>query len=868
MKFILSLGLLILVHTAALAQNTKLDQITSLSSNNVTLEQALQKLEDNLKVKFSFVVSDVDQKKQVNTLNEATLEQHLREILGDHFEFQIKGNKILIRKLNEGTEPLLISGYVRDAETGEELIGATIANPSGTIGTVTNVYGFYSLRVPSGKDTLQCSYIGYKTITQKINSSTDQPINFDLTSDQLLLSEVVIEADLQSDNVDVVQMSAHKLSAKKIKEMPAFLGEVDVIKSITMLPGVTSVGEGASGFNVRGGTVDQNLVLLDEAPVYNTSHLLGFFSVFNADAIKDVQLYKGGTPSKYGGRVSSVLDVRQKEGNMKGIHGKAGIGLVSSRVMLEGPIVKDKSSFLIAGRRTYADLLYRTVRPANEDVSIYFYDLNTKLNYRFNDKNRLFLSGYFGNDVANLDEEAKIKWGNLTSTLRWTHIFNPALFFNTSLIYSQYNYQFEFKGDTENTLWESKITNYHFKPEFTWFANSKNTIDFGAQVTLFNFNPGEISITNNSSEGFKVPEEKAIELGIYAGNEQKVGENLTLKYGLRYSRYHFLGPLEVSNYNPNLPREEENVIDTTRFGKNENIITFDGWEPRFSAAYKLGESASVKASYQRMYQYQQLVSNSTSATPFDVWKSTGPHISPLSSHQVALGYFKNFKKKGFEVSVEAYYKTMENVIDYKNGANLFLSENIETELLTGNGRAYGAEFFLEKKRGKFNGWLAYTVGRTERQVKGDSPTNSINNGEYYPSDYDKTHDVSLVLSYTISPRLSINVNFLYATGRPATYPDGRYQFEGIALPNYSSRNNERLPDYHRADLSATLKERTKGRRWSGSWTFSVYNLYARKNAYSIAFKPEQKSQNSFSTKAKQLSILGSVFPSITYNFEF
>lgn len=867
MKFLLSLGLTILVHTATLAQDTTLDQIISLPENGMTLQEALQKLEENLNMEFSFVANDIDQDKQITTLNKATLEEHLREILGSYFEFQIRGNKILIRKLTKRNEPLLISGYVRDAQTGEELIGATIANPSGTIGAVTNVYGFYSLRVPSGKDTLLCSYIGYKTVTQKINSSTDQVINIDLTSNQLLLSEVVIEADLQSSNVDALQMSTHKLSAKKIQEMPAFLGEVDVIKSITLLPGVTTVGEGAAGFNVRGGTVDQNLVLLDEAPIYNSSHLFGFFSVFNADAIKDVQLYKGGIPSKYGGRISSVLDVRQKEGNMKGIHGKGGIGLVSSRFMLEGPIVKDKSSFLIAGRRTYADLLYRVVQPEGDDIGIYFYDFNTKLNYRFNDKDRLFLSGYFGNDVARLEDD-QLKWGNLTSTLRWTHIFNPALFFNTSLIYSQYNYQLEFKDDIQNVLWESKITNYHFKPEFTWFANAKNTVDFGAQFTLFNFNPGKVTISDNSAEGFKVQEEKAIELGIYAGNEQKIGENLTLRYGLRYSRYHFLGPLEVSNYAPNLPREEENVIDTTRFNKNENIITFDGWEPRFSAAYKLGKSASVKASYQRVYQYQQLVSNSTSATPFDVWKSTDPHISPLNSHQVALGYFKKFKKKGFEVSAEAYYKTLENVIDYKNGANLLLTENIETALLTGNGRAYGAEFFLEKKFSKFNGWLAYTIGRTERQVKGDTPLNSINNGEYYPSDYDKTHDVSFVLSYKASSRLSINVNFLYATGRPATYPDGRYQFEGIALPNYSSRNNERLPDYHRADLSITLKERDKGRNWSGSWTFSVYNLYARKNAYSIDFKPDQKSQNSFNTKADQLSILGSVFPSITYNIEF
>ncbi len=870
MKYILLVSFILHGFLISTAQTVELDQPIKLSAKSMTIEEALKEIKDNLEVEFSFVTNDIDHKKGISTLDYATLEEHLLQILGDDFEFKIKGSKILIRKKSQTQkEAYIVNGYVRDSQTGEELIGASISNSAGNYGAISNVYGFYSLRLSSEEQMIRCSYLGYQNLEVKLNLQSDSVINFNLDPQELVLSEIVVNADRQPSNVESLQMSANTLSAKQIEEIPAFLGEVDVIKSITLLPGVTTVGEGSPGFNVRGGDVDQNLILLDEAPVYSSAHLLGFFSVFNADVIKDVKLYKGGIPSKYGGRVSSVLDVRQKEGDMKAFHGKGGIGIVSSRLTLEAPIVKDKSSFIIAGRRTYADLIYRTVRPSNDNSAVYFYDLNTKINYRFNDKNRLYLSGYFGNDVARLGNDVGFKWGNSTGTLRWNYVLNPSLFLNTSLIYSRYNYQLNVDDSPEKITWESSINNYHFKPELTWFLNAQNTLDMGAQVSLFEFQPGEVTVSGDINASFKVQKEKALELGVYLGNEQKIGDNLTLRYGLRYSRYHFLGSLDVYTYDPTLPRREENIIDSASYNNNETIKSFDGWEPRFSAAYQFNANNSIKASYQRMYQYQQLVSNTTNVTPFDVWKSAGPYIPPLTSQQFAFGYFKSLRDNTFEISAEVYYKTMNDLIDYKNGADLILTENIETELLTGNGRAYGLELFFEKKLGRLNGWLAYTLSRTERQVKGDIPINSINNGEYYPSDYDKTHDVSLVMNYKVTPRWTVNMNFLYATGRPATYPDGRYEFEGAVIPNYSSRNNERLPDYHRIDLSATLKNRTKpGKKWSSSWTFSVYNVYARKNAFSIFFRPDEDSNNAFSTKATQLSILGSVFPAISYNFEF
>ncbi|MEM1134963.1 MAG: TonB-dependent receptor [Bacteroidota bacterium] len=868
MRYILSyICLTVLWHTT-LGQ-VQLNQTLSLPENNMSLEEVLAKIEESLTVEFSFVANDIDYTKKINPLSYATLEEHLKQILGNNFEFKVKGQKILIRKKGESSNQIVISGYIRDAETGEELIGATIMNARGNEGTVTNVYGFYSLKLPTGNHTLNCAYIGYKNLSVEINTSTDSTINFNLSSQDFLLNEVVIEADLHTSKVEEVEMSTNTLTAKKIEELPAFLGEADVIRSITLLPGVTTIGEGSPGFNVRGGDVDQNLVLLDEAPVYSSAHLLGFFSVFNADVIKDVKLYKGGIPSKYGGRISSVLDVRQKEGDMKAFHGKGGIGLVSSRLALEGPIVKDKSSFIIAGRRTYADILYRAVTPSDEEAAVYFYDLNAKVNYKINDKNRLFLSGYLGNDVAAFDDDVRFRWGNGTGTLRWTNVLSSNLFFNTSFIYSRYTYELGIEDEPEDFLWKSQISNYHIKPEFTWYLNENNTLEFGGRATLFQFKPGEVDVNDVETESFIIPNEKALELGIYAGNEQKIGEKMILRYGLRYSRYHFLGPLDVYTYASDELRDEDNIIDTTSYKNNEIISTFDGFEPRFSAAYQLNAKSTIKTSYQRMYQYQQLVSNTTNATPFDVWKSAGPHVKPLISDQIALGYVRNFMKNKLEASIEFYYKVMDNLIDYKNGANLLLTENIETELLTGNGRAYGAEFMLEKKRGKLNGWFSYTLSRVERQVKGNTPQSSINNGKYYLSDYDKTHDLSLVLSYVASKRWQLNMNFLYATGRPATYPDARYEFEGVILPNYSSRNNERLPDYHRLDFSATLKNRIRpNRSWRSSWTFSIYNVYARKNVFSIFFRPDDDRSNTLNTKAKQLSILGTVFPAVTYNFEF
>ncbi len=772
-------------------------------------------------------------------------------------------------------EKFTISGTHKDQSNGETLLGATIFLKGTSIGTTTNEYGFYSLTAPKGNYVLVVSYLGYKTIEKTIELNQNIKFNAELEEDAGQLDEVVIIAEESKKvNLRTPQMSVAKLSSKTIKKIPAVLGEIDVIKSIQLLPGVTNSGEGASGFNVRGGAEDQNLVLLDEAVIYNSSHLFGFFSVFNADAIKDIKLYKGGIPARFGGRASSVLDIRQKDGNSKDFKLSGGVGLISSRLTAEGPTFKDKGSFLISGRSSYAHLFMK-LSEETKNNSVKFYDINFKTNYEVNENNKLYLSGYYGNDDIKFGKSFRNSYGNLTGNLRWNHIFNDKLFSNLSLIYSKYNYNLEINEDGID--WKSDINNYNLKYDVGYYLNDTYKFNFGVSSIYYDFNPGRLNPLNSSSgvNRRKLDNKFGIETGVYAGLEHKITDKLTAQYGIRYSNFARLGKQTLNEYINDLPvvynslvgiYERANPIAQTAFGKGKTIASFGNFEPRLALSYQLNEKSSVKASYNRIAQYLHLISNTTSATPLDVWAPSGKFIKPQLANQYAVGYFRNFKDNMFSIEAEAYYKTVDNRVDYINGADLIAQNTIEREILIGKSRSYGLELLLRKNKGDFTGWIAYTLSKAQQKTPGGSAGGlGINNGNWYNTAYDRTHDVSFTGNYKLNDKWSFGTNFVFQTGRPVTYPNGQFQFSGLSIATYSNRNADRLPAYHRLDISATLTPRkNKNRKWQGEWVFGIYNLYGRKNAASISFG---ENTDTGINEATRTSIFG-ITPGITYNFKF
>lgn len=772
-----------------------------------------------------------------------------------------------------------LSGYVRDASNGEELIGVNIVVTDLKAGTSTNVYGYYSISLPRGSYLVEYQYIGYQGLQKKVELKADVRLDVELKESATTLQEVEVSSEKLDENVSSVEMSVVKLDAKEIQKVPQLLGETDIIRTLTLLPGVTTVGEGSNGFNVRGGAADQNLILLDEAPVYNSSHLFGFFSIFNADAVKDVKLYKGGIPAQYGGRLSSVVDVRQKEGNSKHFAFNGGLGLLSSRLLVEGPIDKDKVSYMVAARRSYADIfLGLSSDPDINQNILYFYDLNTKINWRVSEKDRLFLSGYFGRDVFGIAELFGFDWGNATASLRWNHLFSDKLFSNFTTIYSDYTYSLGTpEGDPNFFNLTSRIRDYHFKGQFNYYLNPDNKIDFGFEAIYYHFSPGSINATG-FEEPLELQQEYALEPNLYISHELKFAERFTLQYGLRYSSFYKLGSKNVRNYSdPDFPMEDE-VTDTRRFSKGEIIKGFDGldgFEPRLSANYLLNENASLKLSYNRTRQYIHLISNTNSPTPVDLYRPAGKYIDPATVHQIAGGFFQNFEDNTYEASVELYYKNFKDLVDYRPGANLIFTDYIETEILKGRGRAYGAEFLLRKQKGKLTGWISYTLSRSERKINSRRLRTPINNGNWYPSNYDKLHDVSVVANYQITEKWDIGGSFVFQTGRPYTPPVSKFQYEEITVPIYTSRNNARIPSYHRLDISANYTpERKEGKRFYSSWSFGIYNVYARRNAYSIYFQPRandfnvEASTDYFTTQAVRLSIFGTAIPFVTWNFNY
>lgn len=764
-------------------------------------------------------------------------------------------------------EQFTISGYIKDAATGETLIGATVYIAETGNGAVSNVYGFYSISLPAGEYSVSYRFVGYNNESKEINLTENVKMDVELGESDETLEEVVITGEAEDENVSSLEMSVNKLDIKTIQKIPSLLGETDLIRSIQLLPGVSTVGEGASGFNVRGGGVGQNLVLLDEAPVYNSSHLLGFFSVFNPDAVKDVKLIKGGIPAQYGGRLSSILDVRMKEGNYKRLSASGGIGTIFSRLTLEGPIVKDKGSFVIAGRRSYADVLAKPFISSTSfsDAKLYFYDLTMKGNYTIDNKNRIFLSGYLGRDVFKFDGEQGFSWGNTTTTLRWNHLFNDRLFSNVTLFYSNYDYELKFGEDDDVFEWNSKIINYSVKPEFTYYLNTKNELTFGGQVILFDFEPAETSaISAGEYTEIALDNKYALESAVYLANQQTINSKLSLQYGIRLSMFNYMGPGSAYEYNNPEAGTRKTAISSAEYARWETIKRYINPEPRFNLKYQLNKESSIKASYNRMVQYIHLVSNTTASNPLDVWTPSTNNIKPQKADQVALGYFRNFKENAYEASVEVYYKKIYDIVDYIDGADLLINRYLEGDLLAGEGRAYGAEFYLKKTTGKFNGWISYTLSRSERQVEG------INKGEWYPNRFDQLHNLSVVAFYDASQRVTLSANFAYNSGTPATFPNSKLIVQGYVVPhsNNIARNNVRIPDYHRLDFSLTLNAKEKPNRKNDSyWVFSLYNVYNRKNPFSIYFNQTDDRVNP-QTQAFKVAIFGSIIPAVSYNFKF
>lgn len=748
-----------------------------------------------------------------------------------------------------------VSGTITDAATGETLPGASVAVAQipGT-GASSNVYGYYSLSMLPGDYTLVVSYLGYEDQRIELKLSQSKMVDIKLTPAARMLDELVVSAVRRNDNIISEKVGMEQLQVREVRKIPVLFGEQDLLKTLTLTPGVKSIGEGNGGIYVRGGSNAQNLILLDEAMVYNANHLLGFFSTFNSDAIRDLTLYKGTAPAEYGGRLSSVMDVKMNEGNNQSHHVSGGIGLISSRLMLEGPIVKDRGSYLISGRRTYADLFLKLSKdPAINSNQLYFYDLNAKMNYKINDRNRLYLSAYYGRDIFDFAGRFGINWGNSTVTGRWNHIWNGKTFSNTSFIYSDYDYRVGIDLNTFEFSILSQIRNLNLKHDIQYFQSDKFSLNAGYSGIYHTITPGQVEAPADSEVNPVRQEQRyGLEQAVYLSANFKPSSSFVINAGVRLSSMLLLGPGEFYSY------QNGNITDTLHFNKGAIVKSYLIPEPRINVSYIISQRESVKFSYTRNSQNLHVVSNSTGSLPTDIWLISGNNVKPEISDQLSAGYFRNFGDNVYQFSAETYYKWMYNQTDLKNGADIRANQHIEGELLFGNGRAYGLELMLKKKYGVLNGWIGYTLSRTELNIPG------INEGNWYPARQDATHDVSVVGIYDISERWNISATWVYRTGNAITFPSGKYEVDGQVQLYYTERNGYRMPDYHRLDLGATYNFRKRG-AFESSLNFSVYNAYARKNAFSIDF--EQNPDDETKTQAV-LTYLFTYMPSVTYNFKF
>jgi len=755
---------------------------------------------------------------------------------------------------------ITLSGYVRDGESGETLAGVTVIDTNLKTGTSTNEYGYYSLNLPSGNWDLQLSYIGYKTMIHNGQSARNSVHDFTMDKSETQLAEVIIAAERKDENVKAPAMGMVKLDVKTIKAIPSLLGEIDVVRVLQLLPGVQATSEGSTGFSVRGGGSDQNLILLDDASVYNSGHMLGFFSIFNNDAVKNVTLYKGDIPATYGGRLSSLLDVEMKEGDQRKTGVTGSIGTISSKLTIDGPVVKDRTTFLIAGRRTYADIFLPFAKEEDlRDYKLYFWDLNLKLSHVLNDKNRLYLTAYAGKDIFKNDY-SKVGFGNTTGTLRWNHIFANRLFMNFSLIYSEYNYDLgtpDSGTGSYSFLWKSYISDYQPRLDFIHMINDRHKINYGISSIYHKFFPGEVSGVGNTSGStyFKLPSSFALESGIYISDEYKVAGNLTIKYGLRLTMFQNIGPATSYEFDNNfIP------VDSINYKSAKIFNTYSALEPRFAFTYLLNDLSSLKGSYSHTAQYVSLAQNSSSGTPLNIWFPSSPNVEPQLCDQFSAGYFRNIGNDMYEVSGELYYKNFRRLIDFRDHADLFLNQYLEGEIRRGRGYSYGIEILIRKNQGLFTGWLGYTYSRSFRIVP------EINNGNRYPSLYDKPHTINLVTTFALTQRIVVSSTWTYATGLPLTLPTGRAILGNSIIPIYSDRNSYRMEDYHRLDLSVTLKGREKaGKKWHSELNLSVYNVYNRHNSWAINIVRDDT--DPYLAYAEK-TYLFAVIPALTWNIRF
>lgn len=761
-----------------------------------------------------------------------------------------------------------ISGVVRDAASGEAIPGATVYAATGKTGVTTDEKGAYNLNVPAGRGILLVSFVGYSKDSINYSSTRDIVLNIPLRRATVELSEVsVVGARERHDNVRSVMSGISSIDINTIKTTPALLGEVDVIKSIKLLPGISSVGEAATGFNVRGGSIDQNLVLLDDVPIFNTSHLFGFFSVFNPDALESITLYRGGVPAQYGGRIASVLDVRQREGSRTNYLLSGGIGLISGRLTIEGPITKEKSSFIVAGRSSYSDWLLKKVPDVNiRNSRASFYDISAKVGYTFSEKSKLTLFGYRSYDRFGFSGDTLYNWNTNAATIKYTRIFNTDFYADITGVFTNYSFKVTAEEPATASEYSNGIRLANLKADF-YLNRNRHQVVFGASAVNYRFAQGELQPGSAQSEVQPVvlPEEHALESALYWNDEVKLSDKITVMYGLRYSVYAVYGPASVYLYQAGEPRQEGTITDTLNYSSGEVIKSYHGLEPRFSLNIRFGKNSAVKIGYNRNRQYLHLISNTTSISPTDIWKTSNTYLKPQIGDQVSLGYFRNSSNNRFEGALEVYYKRIENLHDYKNGAILYLNKTIETDLLPGKGRAYGLETSISKTAGRLTGWVNYTYSRTEIAVKGATAEETINQGNYYPASYDKPHTLNLVSSYELNKRLIASLNFTYSTGRPITAPVAHYVIDDYIVPDFGERNAYRIPDYHRLGLSlAILPNKARSRRWEGTWNIAVYNVYGRNNPYSVFFKQVYGSP----PRAYQLAVVGVPLPSISYDFKF
>jgi hypothetical protein len=849
--------------------------LISIQSNGQTqkFEKVLEQIEQKYNCNFTYSSSLIQEQKDLEIKLENRKLKDVLETLfhNTNINYSINGsNVILFLKKKKHT----ISGKIIEKKSGETLIGATIFNLQTKEGTSSNQFGFYSLSLSEGTYEVEVSFLGYKPIRKKINLK--QNIQFDFQLDKAFeeLQEISVTAKAVNKNVSEVAMSKTSVKIETIKQIPAFMGEVDVMKSLQMLPGIQSSGDATANLNVRGGSYDQNLILLDDAPIYNPSHALGFFSIFNDDAIKNVEIYKGGLPAQYGEKLSSVVDIRMKDGDLNNYHGSISIGSIASKFNLEGPIVKKKASFILSARYSYAGLAADKFANTAKELGVFssdlndyrdgnkinFYDINLKANYIINDKNRLFFSAYTGRDQFRfrlIDEKSSMNWGNIASTLRWNKVINQRLFANTTVAFSNFDYSYYILDDIRDFEWSSNLQEIALKSDFDFYYNANNHFKFGFAANYHRINPGEINPRSSTSvtKHSKLHSNYGTELASYLSRSHKVSDKLSLEYGIRFTSFLRYGEANVNEYSD---KNFKHISGVKQYKKGELHKVYWGIDPRFNARYILTPKSSIKASYSRTRQYQHLLSTSSIGLPTDVWYLADTYIKPQIADIVAIGYFRNFKQNTYELSTEAYYKKMQNQIDFVDNANLFLNPSIEQEIKSGEGQSYGVEFMLRKTKGRFKGWLSYTWAKTELKIDG------INQGKSYPTRYDKRNDLSATVSYDINKRMTLSSNFTYSTGGAITAPVGTYSFQGTSVNHYTARNSYRLPDYHRLDLSFIVKSKPN-KKWKDEWTFSIYNVYNRHNAFSVYTKVQDYDVSS--AKSYLIYMFGMV-PSISYKVKF